>query len=134
MLRQMQVGLERYCFNNVTTSIILKLLFLLQYNRGRLIEKRWVFGLAVMSFQPPRPIFVLVNRRDQRTLENAIQRFVLPGTTVISDEWAAYRQLNRLGYDHQTVNHSVSYVNPATGEYVESYNYHKCKHLDLTGG
>lgn len=42
-------------------------------------------------------------------------RHVLPGTTVTSDEWAGYNGLAALGYNHQTVNHTVNYVNPING-------------------
>lgn len=85
-----------------------------------------------MSFQPPRPIFVLVDRRDRRTLENVIQRYVLPGTRIVSDEWAAYNQLNRLGYNHMTVNHSVNYVNPINGEAISLY-FNTCSRSSWPG-
>ena len=49
-----------------------------------------------------------------------IQRLILPGSTVWSDEWAAYNQLNALGYIHQTVNHSQHYVDPATGVHTNN--------------
>jgi len=37
------------------------------------------------------------------------------GTTIWSDEWAAYRTLGQVGYQHVTVNHSRFYVDPNTG-------------------
>jgi len=36
----------------------------------------------------------LVPQRDAATLVPIIQRLILPGSTVWSDEWAAYNQLN----------------------------------------
>jgi len=33
----------------------------------------------------------------------------------VSDEWTAYQNLNTLGYNHDTVNHSKNFVNPSTG-------------------
>ena len=57
-----------------------------------------------------------MRRRDARTLLTIIQRHVQPGSLVYTDEWAAYRQMQRvLGFNHQTVNHSVNFVDPITG-------------------
>jgi len=45
-----------------------------------------------------------------------IQQHILPGTTVWSDQWAAYRQLTAVtGLPHATVNHSLNFVDPGTG-------------------
>lgn len=47
--------------------------------------------------------------RSLPTLGGQIEKFVKPGSRIKSDEWPAYRQLNRVyGYDHETVDHSKS--------------------------
>ena len=40
-----------------------------------------------------------------------IQKWIEPGTTIISDCWKAYCNLEKYGYIHKTVNHSKEFVN-----------------------
>jgi hypothetical protein len=81
--------------------------------QGRPVPQQWVFGgvdLVTKNF-----FMQLVPARDAATLIPIIQQNILPGTTIWSDEWAAYNGLGGLGYVHQTVNHSQMYVDPVTG-------------------
>jgi transposase-like protein len=78
------------------------------------------------STSPALGIMTLVPQRDAATLLPIIQRHVRPGTTIWSDEWAAYRRVQQLPSvtQHQTVNHSIEFINPATGvqtQAIESY-------------
>lgn len=41
--------------------------------------------------------FVLGNKRDKLTLEEIIVKRVRPGTTIFTDGWAAYKQIEKLG-------------------------------------
>lgn len=66
------------------------------------------------------------------TLLPVIQRYVLPGTTVVSDLWGGYSRLEGLSeeYQHLTVNHSVNSVNPESVTHtttVEGF-WQKLKH------
>ena len=58
---------------------------------------------------------VPVPDRTADTLMTIIREWIEPGTTVISDGWAAYRDLDSHGYTHHTVNHSIQFVNPENG-------------------
>ena len=65
----------------------------------------------------------LVPPRNAATL---IQQHTLPGTTIWSDEWAAYNRVASLPgiAGHGVVNHSFHFVDPVTGvntQTVESY-------------
>ena len=46
--------------------------------------------------------------RSAATLLPLIQQHILPGTTVLSDEWRSYRRIPTLGMAHETVNHSLN--------------------------
>jgi transposase-like protein len=62
-----------------------------------------------------------LTKRDAATLLPIIQKVVRPGSIVYSDEWRAYRQIQpKLGLQHETVNHSVNFVDPSTGVHTQS--------------
>lgn len=104
--------------------------------RGRLVEGCWVFGgieresgnvfLEVVkngilfqrrSCNRNKHVFCKINLNysDAKTLIPLIKKYIADGTTIISDCWAAYRQLDELEFDHLTVNHSVNFKDPETG-------------------
>jgi hypothetical protein len=58
-----------------------------------------------------RMFLVPVPDRAVDTLMTAMNACIEPDTTVISDCWAAYRDLDALGYTRRTVNHTISFVN-----------------------
>ncbi len=54
---------------------------------------------------------------------------MLPGSIVYTDEWGAYNTLTARGYTHDTVNHSIQFVDPATGvhAYTQEGLWHHVK-------
>ena len=105
--------------------LILELLF--QHHRGRgPRQDAWVFGIVDTSHTPALGFMQLVQTRDAATLLPIIRNHVAPGTIVHSDQWRAYNRVANLQpvATHQTVNHSVNFVDPMTGvhtQHVESY-------------
>ena len=83
-----------------------------KYNRGRQLhqQQRWVFG--GYERESKQGFVRLVDDRSAATLIPIIQQVIAPGTHIMSDEWASYRQLASLGYTHTTVNHSQHIVDP----------------------
>lgn len=73
----------------------------------------WVFG--GIERESKRSFFQIVEDRSAATLVPIIQKYIRPGTTVVSDCWKAYSTLSELGYIHQNVTHSVEFVNQETG-------------------
>lgn len=84
-----------------------------KYNRGYHIEGQWVF--AGVERGSSNSFLVPVDRRDKETLLPIIQKYILPGSTIISDCWKAYTELEKFNYIHQTVNHSKTFEDPETG-------------------
>lgn len=84
-----------------------------KYNRGHHIEGQWVFGGVERG--SGESFLVPVERRDEATLFPIIQKYILPGTTIMSDCWRAYSKLERYNYTHLTVNHSQGFKDPVTG-------------------
>lgn len=84
-----------------------------KYHRGKRVDGVWVFG--GIERDSGRCFFVKVNDRKADTLLPIIQTYIAPGTTIISDCWAAYNRIGELGYTHLTVNHSKNFKDPQTG-------------------
>lgn len=85
-----------------------------KYNRGRIGRGTCVFGMVergtgkALTFRVP-------NRTRETLVTGLVQQFVEPGTTIISDKFSPYFNLNGLGYIHVMVNHSENFVDPFTG-------------------
>ena len=94
-----------------------------KYNRGNPAKgvQIWIFGLVERASN--RIILYPVENRKRETLLRVIQRHVAPGSTIFSDGWAAYTDLNDMGYTHFSVVHKkafkTTYENPVTNEKIE---------------
>ena len=79
-----------------------------KYHRGHVVEGEWVFGGIE---EESRKCFILcVDDRSEATLLKHIHDWIEPGTIIVSDCWKAYVNLDKYGYTHKTVNHSVEFV------------------------
>ena len=89
-----------------------------KYHRGRLVDGHWVLGGVERGTD--NVFLSVVPSRDAATLLPIVQHHVLPGTTIHTDQWRAYNDLQRIGYGHGTVNHRYHFVDPATGVHTQS--------------
>ena len=90
-----------------------------QHHRGRpTTNEVWVFGMVDTSHQLALEV---VSCRDAATLPPIIQAHTAAGSTVHSDNWAAYRQVQQLSnVSTHVVNHSLHFVDPATGVHTQN--------------
>ena len=93
-----------------------------KYHRGNpnLGTKIWIFGMVDRNTNSI--ILYPVNDRSQNTLIPLIEWHIEKGSTIYSDGWSAYCDLNSRGYRHFTVLHKYAfkkiYVNVETKEEI----------------
>lgn len=98
------------------------------HNYGNRVVGPWIFGMVWKrpdGKQDLRMFHVL--RRNEITLRAIIQRHVAPGTLILSDEWAAYRNIANwpgFNYTHATVNHNLNFIDPITGAHTQRIESH----------
>ena len=91
-----------------------------KYNRGHHIEGAWVFG-GIERTEEKKVFITHVADRSAKTLLEAIQKFVRPGSIIYSDMWRGYNGITeRLGFEHLTVNHSIGFVDSVTGVHTNT--------------
>ena len=86
-----------------------------KYHKGRRVDEVWVFG--GIDTRTRQCFLVTVEDHSEATLIPIIQKYIKPGTTNMSDCWKAY---SKFVYKHRTVNHSVEFVNSATGDHTQT--------------
>lgn len=89
-----------------------------KYHKGRRVDGQWVFG--GIERESKKCFFAAVEDRTSKTLVKIIKDNIEPGTTIISDCWKAYDCLDKEGYEHLKVNHSVNFVDPETGAHTNT--------------
>jgi ISXO2-like transposase domain len=84
----------------------------MKFNKGRRVEGHWVLGMIDVETGELRIALCKNNHRSEAELLPWIEAWVEKGTTIYSDCWKAYGKLESMGYKHETVNHSQTFVRP----------------------
>jgi ISXO2-like transposase domain len=92
-------------------------IFKAKYNKGErsAIQEMHMWVLGIWEEGTNNGLLFMVNKRNRRTLWPIIGRYVHRESLIITDGWKAYSGLGRYFYQHHLVNHSVGFINPATG-------------------
>lgn len=84
-----------------------------KYDRGRALAAGWLFGGIERRHDGQFNCFIrLVYNRSETHLTHLIQEHVAAGTHIMTDGWAAYRNLSSRGYTHSVVVHEDNFVSP----------------------
>ena len=103
--------------NEDGTSVVVEIdetkFFHRKYHRGQWRPGHWVFG----GIERGSGKCFLVEVPDRRavTLKETIVQYILPGTHIISDGWAAYAQIENINhgiYRHDVIVHHEHFVDP----------------------
>ncbi|XP_062853675.1 uncharacterized protein LOC134316991 [Trichomycterus rosablanca] len=79
-------------------------------------RKKWVFGMMEVEDKRWR----LVQKQSRYHLVPLIRKHVKAESSIISDEWRAYKVvLRNMGYKHYTTNHSKWFVDPRSGSHTQ---------------
>jgi transposase-like protein len=86
-----------------------------KYNRGHRVDGVWIIAGVELTSQ--RKIFLVrVQDRTADTILDIIARHVKPGSIIHTDMFKSHAQITpRLGFVHETVNHSQNFTNPTNG-------------------
>ena len=111
---------NEHCFSSTTVSDWGQFCreTMLVFMQGCSVKGQWVFG--GVDRESGKTFLVPVPDRTAETLMAVIDAWIEPGTTVISDCWGAYRDLDAQGYTPYTVNHSIGIVDQRTGVHTNT--------------
>jgi transposase-like protein len=80
------------------------------YVAARIGGERRRAPLIVMGFACDGEVISgIIGDRSSKTIFSAIERYVKPGSIIVSDAHASYHSLSQRGWDHIVVNHSVAF-------------------------
>ena len=88
-----------------------------KYNRGRPADGKWVLG--GVCHETEEVFLIEVQQRDSASLMPLIEEYVAAGSTVMTDCWNWYECLSQEDFKYLTVNHSINFVDPATGAQIK---------------
>jgi hypothetical protein len=85
-----------------------------KYHRIHPVNRQWMFDGVEREFG--KTFHVLVPDRTAESLKAVLDAWIEPCTTVISECWGAYRDLDAEGYTHRHVNYNIAFVDQGIGD------------------
>lgn len=91
-----------------------------KYHRGHRVEGVWV--LVGVERTVDKKIFCIeLPDRTAKTLKRIMNLFIMPGSIIYTDGWAAYNSVCMdLGFEHHVVNHSQFFKDPIYGTHTNT--------------
>jgi transposase-like protein len=98
-----------------------------KYYKGRKIEGAWIIGGIERSMlknkvnNENKKLFLCpIKDRNCTNIDEIVKKYIKKGTTIYTDCWKGYNNLNKIGYKHKTVNHSKHFVDPITKVHTQT--------------
>ena len=88
-----------------------------KHNTGRILKEIWLF-VGIERVSKKRFIVPLQDKNDKavprnrETLFPIIEKYIRPGSIIVSDCWKAYHTLHAHNYEHWKINHSLNFIDP----------------------
>jgi len=85
-------------------------------NAGHILPQQWVFG--GICRETKKCFIVSVPNRSEVTLIPIINQYIKHGSTIFSNSWKDYANLQQHGFQ---VNHRFNFVDPNSGSHTQNF-------------
>lgn len=86
----------------------------MKYEKGKSLSQIWVFGGVERGSK--NYFIVPLEEPVSQNLMSLIQKYILPGTVIVSNRWNAYNSIKDYDYVHQVINHSGDSIDEENAE------------------
>jgi hypothetical protein len=83
-----------------------------KYMVGRILKKQSIWILGCVCRETKECAFLVTRRRNREVINNFVLNNINLNTRIISDCWRGYTDINSLGFNHVTINHTENFVDP----------------------
>ncbi|XP_047488392.1 uncharacterized protein LOC125038837 [Penaeus chinensis] len=107
----------------------------MKYEKGKSLSQIWVFG--GIERDSKNYFIVPLEEPLSQNLMSLIQKYIRPGSVIVSNRWNAYSSINDYDYVHQVINHSGDSTDEENAEaHTQSIEllWHDIKEFTLAPG